>query len=39
MRENGPGPVGLDLPGGGDRQLQCGRGQRRQGLSDDLLVE
>ena len=33
------GPAGLDLPGGGDRQLQRGRGQRRQHLGDDMVIE
>ena len=33
------GPAGLGLPGGGDRQLQRGRGQRRQHLGDDMVIE
>jgi hypothetical protein len=33
------GPAGLDLPGGGDRQFQGGRGQRRQELGDNMVVE
>ena len=33
------GPAGLDLRRGGDRQLQRGRGQRRQHLRDDMVIE
>jgi hypothetical protein len=33
------GPAGLDLRRGGDRQLECGRCQRRQHLGDDVLIE